>query len=93
MHFTGTKYLPFILLLLKHKNDKLVWRISNKLAVFKYCRFFLFLQNPFFEIIYQRHFFFLKNLSIYRQNVFDIFPLTIHYVALMDIKFSFCMNV
>ena len=29
MHFTGTKSLPMILLLLKHTNVKLAWRILN----------------------------------------------------------------
>ena len=29
MHFTGTKSLPKIMLLLKHKHVKLAWRIPN----------------------------------------------------------------
>ena len=29
MHFTGTKSSPYILLMLKHKNGKLAWRIPN----------------------------------------------------------------
>ena len=30
MHLIGAKYSPYILLLLKHENFKLAWRLSNR---------------------------------------------------------------